>query len=194
MTKRHIVLLSLLTLLLVVGCQNDDKSTTDPNDDDLSIDEENKTNDDKHEEESLTLPDVELQKLDESNDVQDLQTTLKNIGYNIDPSGIYDEQTVWAMTDIQLQDDDLYVTGIYDDQTKHTIESIINGEKNITVGGQLAEPKQADIFTETVENPYDVLALVNKEYALPNDYEPVDLTVPDVRFPFTEDDPKKQLR
>src|SRR5699024_3825004 len=42
--------------------------------------------------------------------------------------------------------------------------------------------------------PYDVLALVNKEHALPNDYLPEDLVVPDVRFPFTEDVPKKQLR
>src|SRR5699024_3105042 len=36
--------------------------------------------------------------------------------------------------------------------------------------------------------------LVNKEHALPNDYLPEDLVVPDVRFPFTEDVPKKQLR
>ena len=45
-----------------------------------------------------------------------------------------------------------------------------------------------------VENPYDVLALVNKNHALPDDYEPVDLVVPNVRFPFEEDVPKKQLR
>src|SRR5699024_12212899 len=37
-------------------------------------------------------------------------------------------------------------------------------------------------------------ALVNKEHALPSDYLPEDLVVPDVRFPFTEDVPKKQLR
>lgn len=44
------------------------------------------------------------------------------------------------------------------------------------------------------QSPDSILVLVNKEYALPEDYSPSDLVVPEVRFPFTEDDPKKQLR
>jgi len=43
-------------------------------------------------------------------------------------------------------------------------------------------------------SPDSITVLVNKEYALPDGYEPKDLVVPNVRFPFTEDDPKKQLR
>ncbi len=34
----------------------------------------------------------------------------------------------------------------------------------------------------TIQNPENILALVNKEYALPGNYAPSDLTVPDVAF------------
>lgn len=57
----------------------------------------------------------------------------------------------------------------------------------------LAEPPAVD-ENGVLEDPYDLLALVNKEHHLPSDYEPNDLTVPDVRFPYEEDVPKKQLR
>lgn len=45
-----------------------------------------------------------------------------------------------------------------------------------------------------VDNPDDILVLVNKNHVLPPDYEPEDLVIPDVRFPFTEFHEKKQLR
>src|SRR5699024_2355749 len=48
--------------------------------------------------------------------------------------------------------------------------------------------------TKISENPYDGLALINKEHALPAEYIPEDLVTPDVRFPFTEDLPNKQMR
>lgn len=44
------------------------------------------------------------------------------------------------------------------------------------------------------ESPDSYTVLVNKHHSLPDGYEPNDLVVPDVRFPFVEDDPKKQLR
>mgnify|MGYP001295988390 FL=1 len=43
-------------------------------------------------------------------------------------------------------------------------------------------------------SPDSLTVLVGKDHPLPKDYEPEDLVVPNVRFPFTEDDPKKQLR
>lgn len=46
----------------------------------------------------------------------------------------------------------------------------------------------------TVTNPDHVLVLVNKERNLPADYVPDDLVIPDVRFPFDEDHPKKLMR
>ncbi|SFL80214.1 M15 family metallopeptidase [Salibacterium qingdaonense] len=45
-----------------------------------------------------------------------------------------------------------------------------------------------------LQNPEALNALVNREYHLPSDYVPEDLTVPDVRFPYEEDVPKKQVR
>ncbi|MDA1475357.1 M15 family metallopeptidase [Bacillus changyiensis] len=46
----------------------------------------------------------------------------------------------------------------------------------------------------TIQNPNNILALVNKKYALPGDYKPSDLTVPDVAFSFTEDIDKRYIR
>ncbi|WP_233269586.1 D-alanyl-D-alanine carboxypeptidase family protein [Alteribacillus sp. YIM 98480] len=42
--------------------------------------------------------------------------------------------------------------------------------------------------------PESEQVLVNREYRLPEGYEPDDLTVPDIPFPFEEDHPKKQIR
>lgn len=47
---------------------------------------------------------------------------------------------------------------------------------------------------EVIANPDDLLVLVNKRRSLPPDYVPPDLVVPNVPFPFKEDDPKKQMR
>lgn len=46
----------------------------------------------------------------------------------------------------------------------------------------------------TIQNPENIMALVNKEYALPGNYAPSDLTVPDVAFSFTEDIDKRYIR
>lgn len=48
--------------------------------------------------------------------------------------------------------------------------------------------------TKIADDPTDILVLVNKQHALPDGYIPPDLVFPDVRFPFTEDLPKKQMR
>lgn len=45
-----------------------------------------------------------------------------------------------------------------------------------------------------IANPNDILVLVNKERNLPADYEPEDLVIPDVPFPFEGDKPKKYMR
>lgn len=45
-----------------------------------------------------------------------------------------------------------------------------------------------------VNNPGDILVLVNKERNLPADYIPENLVKPDIPFPFREDLPKKLLR
>jgi D-alanyl-D-alanine carboxypeptidase len=45
-----------------------------------------------------------------------------------------------------------------------------------------------------VQNPDDLLVVANKERNLPADYEPKDLVIPNVPFPFKEDLPKKKMR
>ncbi|MBY6035957.1 M15 family metallopeptidase [Fictibacillus nanhaiensis] len=45
-----------------------------------------------------------------------------------------------------------------------------------------------------IQNLDDLLIVANKERNLPEDYEPKDLVIPNVPFPFKEDLPKKQLR
>lgn len=45
-----------------------------------------------------------------------------------------------------------------------------------------------------VQNLDDMLIVANKERNLPEDYEPADLVIPNVPFPFKEDLPKKKLR
>src|SRR5699024_3717797 len=83
---------------------------------------------------------------------------------------------------------------MYDEQTKDILNLQIVKSLSISVEINLIKPEILNSLTNSSENPYDVLALVNKEHALPSDYLPEDLVVPDVRFPFTEDVPKKQLR
>lgn len=46
----------------------------------------------------------------------------------------------------------------------------------------------------TIQNPENVVALVNKEFALPENYKPQDLVIPNVKFPFEEENEKKYLR
>jgi zinc D-Ala-D-Ala carboxypeptidase len=45
-----------------------------------------------------------------------------------------------------------------------------------------------------VQNIDDILIVANKERNLPADYEPKDLVIPEIPFPFKEDLPKKKMR
>ncbi|MEC3656141.1 M15 family metallopeptidase [Bacillus siamensis] len=47
---------------------------------------------------------------------------------------------------------------------------------------------------ETIQNPTNTLALVNKTYTLPGDYKPKDLVIPKVEFSFTEKIEKRYIR
>lgn len=137
------------------------------------------------------LPNESLRKGQEGKSVHYLQLALIQLGYPLEPTKKYDELTTWAITDLQLKEN-IMATGIYDDETNNVIKSYLNENASIKPGEFLQKPTGKD--SSIVENPYDVLALVNKEHALPPKYEPNDLTIPNVRFPFNEDHPKKQLR
>ncbi|WP_010651848.1 D-alanyl-D-alanine carboxypeptidase family protein [Oceanobacillus massiliensis] len=148
-------------------------------------------------EKDLTVPEGALQKKDEGDQVKLLQSALNTIGYSVHENGLFDETTTWAITDFQLQQDSLLVSGIYDEPTKKALKKTIEANETITAGAglpQQAEPAVTDAGTEVIANPYDQIALINKEHALPADYIPEDLVIPDVPFPFAEDLPKKQMR
>ncbi|SFQ33909.1 M15 family metallopeptidase [Salibacterium halotolerans] len=59
--------------------------------------------------------------------------------------------------------------------------------------GQEIEPPAVN-EEGVLKNPSALDTLVNREYRLPADYVPEDLTVPDVRFPYEENVPKRQVR
>src|SRR5699024_5879659 len=122
-----------------------------------------------------------------------LQQIFQAIDYPVEASGTYDDLTTWAITDIQLQKD-LPVSGVYDDDTKKVIAELLENEKTMSVGEGIERPEHPNEFQETVENPYDILALVNKNHALPVDYAPDERVITYVRLPYEEDDPKKYLR
>lgn len=185
--KKRIGIFTLFLSIFTIGCSAE-------NEKDVFQEEKEQDESVSEQEETVSLPDEELQKGDEKEQVVALQQALIDIGYPIETTGKYDALTTWAITDIQLQHDNLLISGVYNTQVKEVIEHVLNQSEQITVASQLKEPDHPDEFVEVVENPYDILALVNKDYALPSDYEPNDLVVPNVAFPFTEDDPKKQLR
>lgn len=182
-------IIGIFILFIFTSCQTNDEQTN--GDLPANNEEEQST---QEESDPLVLPNKHLQKGDSGEEVKQLQHVLNEIGYEVNISRVFDKLTTWAITDIQLQLDEDNVTGIYTNETKQMIENIIANEQAITVSAKLAKPENPHKLLETVENPYDILVLVNKTYALPDHFEPVDLTVPNVRFPFDEDDPKKQLR
>lgn len=148
------------------------------------------------EEDEISLPDNNLQKKDQNKDVEALQTALIKLGYSIDITGVYDEKTVWAVTDLQFQTKETNISGRYDEDTKLAIENSLDGDNSIEPGKELPYKKESktDDGKTVTGNPYDVLVLVNKDNSLPDDFLPGDLVTPDVPFPFTEDLPKKQMR
>ncbi|WP_042142291.1 D-alanyl-D-alanine carboxypeptidase family protein [Paucisalibacillus sp. EB02] len=198
-----ILLIGSLLMLLAACSQNTDVSVEkDPKDtiiDNEPNEEQNNPDAEEDpvvEEEVIVLPSQELQKGDQGEEILVLQKALTKIGYEISPSKVYDLETVWAITDFQIQSDELWITGIYDEQTKLALEGFLDKESTITPGEglPLLEEEYLDDDTVVIGNPYEVLSLVNKQHALPAEYVPSDLVIPEVRFPFVEDVPKKQMR
>ncbi|WP_205317645.1 D-alanyl-D-alanine carboxypeptidase family protein [Oceanobacillus zhaokaii] len=190
--KKRITLFSLFMLLSILfACSTEN---TNENEEDSA---EAPADANENQEDTATIPNGELQKKDQGDQVELLQESLNELGYDISVNGTFDEATTWAVTDFQLQHKNLMALGIYNEETQQVLtDSLAKGGK-IEAGSGLplvAEPVSTETGTPVIANPYDQLALINKEHALPADYEPEDLVVPNVRFPFTEELPKKQMR
>ncbi len=65
-------------------------------------------------------------------------------------------------------------------------------ENNDSSSGKLEKPEDGEVVT--VEDPESTLVLVNKQFKLPDGYEPPDLMAPDVPFYFEEDLEKRYMR
>ncbi len=118
-----------------------------------------------------------------------MQEALQKAGYSISTNGTYNDATTWAITDFQLQQESLTATGVYNEATRKALQKILKEGTAVKAGSVLDKP---DNSPETIDNPHDILALVNKENRLPSEFVPRNLTVPDVRFPFEEFLPKNK--
>ncbi|MFD1038265.1 D-alanyl-D-alanine carboxypeptidase family protein [Virgibacillus byunsanensis] len=183
---------------LVTACNTEEDPETKPpekKEDDTTIPDSKEP--EEKEEIIVEAPDSNLQKKDEGKSVQLLQEALNEIGYSITADGVYEETTTWAITDFQLQYEELQVTGVYNKKTRKALDETISGNGDIEPGLGLPQAKETSTTDEgaaILNNPYDQLALVNKENALPSDYIPSDLVYPNVRFPFPDEIPKRQMR
>lgn len=202
MLKKVIVLCITASLLFIMAACSLIEQTFDQSDEPPSNSKSEKSGqesekDSQQSAEAISIPKDSLQKKENGDQVIQLQRTLNRIGYDLTENGEFDNATTWAVTDFQLQHDSLLASGIYDEATKTVLKDIVENNKKFTTGSGLpqeAEPAITDSGTPVIANPYDQLVLVNKEHALPADYMPEDLVIPNVRFPFTEDLPKKQMR
>ncbi|GAB3046069.1 D-alanyl-D-alanine carboxypeptidase family protein [Virgibacillus ainsalahensis] len=200
MSKKRIRVSFAMVMLLffITACSTENTDEKDPQDassdatSELSGSSESET--DKT---AITFPEAELQKLDEGENVQHLQEALNEIGYSIPIDGTFGEATTWAVTDFQFQHEDLLALGVYKQDTKIAMDEVLSTANEIEPGAgipQDVEVSTTESGTPVLANPYDQLSLVNKSHALPADYMPEDMVIPDVKFPFTEELPKKQMR
>ncbi|MFD1172291.1 D-alanyl-D-alanine carboxypeptidase family protein [Oceanobacillus picturae] len=195
MLKRLSITLAILAV--ISGCSSNSEEPEEQQDETSSNHQESPA-DNQEVKEEITAPKEMLQKKDQGEEVTSLQNALRKIGYNLSEDGVYEEATTWAITDLQLQFEELQASGVYNKTTQKILSALLDGsETNFQPGKALpekAEPTTTTNGTPVLSNPYDQLALVNKEFALPADYLPEDLVTPNVRFPFTEELPKKQMR
>ncbi|TFJ91506.1 D-alanyl-D-alanine carboxypeptidase family protein [Lentibacillus salicampi] len=177
------------TLLLITACSNGaskDKQPNDPAPAEQPDDQDNAEPANKQ----IQLPQESLQKKDTGDAVKTLQETLNKMDYDLETTGTFDVLTTWAVTDYQKQES-LPVTGIYNDATRDAMNESLENNTSIEPGSGFERP---DKDSDAIPNPHEILALVNKEHSLPNGFEPLNLVEPDVRFPFDEFLPKKQMR
>ncbi|WP_077324285.1 D-alanyl-D-alanine carboxypeptidase family protein [Virgibacillus siamensis] len=172
---------------LMVACDNG--QSTDNQAANQSPNDEKNTN--HSEEQEAALPQPVLEKTDQGEDVKALQKVLNKLGYQIPVNSNFDEMTTWAITDFQMQQKDMPITGIYNKTTKQKLQKTLDTNGKVNPGAALEQP---DDNQKIASNPHEILVLVNKEHSLPNGFKPKNLVVPDVQFPFDEFREKKQMR
>lgn len=193
MHKKNIsVAIALLTIMfLAIACNEKNPNSNKTAEPAPSSVTEDKSNKEVPADDKISLPDEVLQKTNQGEAVKSLQKVLNTIGYSLPVDGKFDTNTTWAITDFQMQQESMPVTGVYNDATNQALKKAVENNTTVKPGLSLAKPDNDD---STVSNPHEILTLVNKEHALPADFVPSNLVVPDVRFPFTQSLPKMQMR
>src|SRR5699024_426569 len=122
MLKKYLTVACIMAgiMFFAAACQTDNNNTEQK--DNNTVSEEDNTSGKEPGENDMVLPEEPLQKLDEGKSVQALQKILNELGYDINIGSVYDDDTTWAITDLQLQTDDLLVTGVYNEETRAVIE------------------------------------------------------------------------
>lgn len=109
--------------------------------------------------------------------VRRIQLALYAMGNRLAADGYYGAQTASIITSIQKKyPEALVVDGIYGPRTKSYLEILIGKRYRI------------------IQNPTNLLVLVNKQNSLAHDYIPPNLVVPNVPFTIAGFDPRKQMR
>src|SRR5690625_2168564 len=124
------LLLLVLCSILLISCSSKNSDSIEQDED---VNEENEQvetngNDENGVEEMMetfAFPTEQLQKGDQNEAVSLLQKGLIEIGYPIEPTGVYDDLTAWAITDFQMQMDHVMVTGVYEENTEKLLNKAI---------------------------------------------------------------------
>src|SRR5699024_8396717 len=111
------------------------------------------------ESDELHVAETSLQTGGQAQSVQMLQKMFMAIDHPTQTTGKFDADTTWAITDFQLQQDNLHATGIYDADTRQMIEMAFEDEIQINSGAGLQQPNE-DADKNTVATPYEILSLV----------------------------------
>ncbi|WP_205520027.1 D-alanyl-D-alanine carboxypeptidase family protein [Virgibacillus doumboii] len=182
--------------------KTNDKGKSGNNNNDKEESKQNKQSGNDNKEK--LLPEGILEHGDSGPKIKKLQQALNKIGYSLSINSEFDWTMVWVVKDFQAQLSALETDGIYGSKTRGYIQKAINGDIGINPGSGMAKNteqndnakknKTNNQQSQIVSDPSSILVLVNKNNRLPADYVPENLVVPDVRFPFDADLPKRQMR
>lgn len=123
-----------------------------------------------------SLPNTVMRVGDRGEHVRNIQKAFNQLNYVLSEDGVYDVGTQAVVRDFQSRHGSLATDGVYGPETRKYLQDALLSDHII------------------VTNPNSLLVLVNKKYALPKNYVPDDLVVPNVNFSFAEYDPKKLMR
>ena len=112
------------------------------------------------------LPDSDYRIGSRGEAVARIQQVLSLMGYPLTIDGIYGPQTTDVILNFQRKFPELTADGIYGPQTKKYLRKLFAANYHI------------------IQNPSNLLALVNKHNDLNHNYLPADLVVPNIPFIF----------